>query len=443
MYLNRSLIKRQAKELIRGNVFKLFIITLIVSLCVSLVSGIISGISNYRAISRWSDMLENFQDGDNFEDYFNDYFSDYFDDYFDGYTDGYDDSDYFSGFGDEGWDFNNFNFNGELPLIPAKNEAAPAAYNSFSLGFFNGFSYIPFIITALLSPLAVTLAGLYVSFIRGKNFGFDAGIKSVFQNAFKVNYLKKMGVFVLRTVIISLLSILFIIPGIIFSYSSYFAFQIMCDYPQLSAWEAIKLSKKIIKGNRIELFLMNLSFIPWAFLCIFAFLFPIIYLLPYMETTNALYYENFRLRAIQQGRVTEDDFLSDAQRCAKYGAMGNNRYYSAESAQQGTYYHTQQQPQQPQAPQYGVPNYSAQYQQYNQNVNQQQYYAVPNTPPVQPNIPPAQPNTPPVQPQAPPEQPAPPQEPTVNEYEAPAEPQETPNEPPKPAEPTDYPWEGK
>lgn len=48
-------------------------------------------------------------------------------------------------------------------------------------------------------------------------------------------------------------------------------------------------------------------------------------------TTQALYYENFKIRALQQGVLTEDDFLSDKQRMEKY----------AQAAQNGTY---QQQP---------------------------------------------------------------------------------------------------
>ena len=450
MYLKRSLIKRQAKELIRGNVFKLFIISLAVSLCVYLVSGVMSGISTYNTFSNLYEFYRSFSEADSVEDffenyfdgyfgdYFGDYFDDYFDEYFDGHSDGIDDSNYFDGFGDDGWDFHNFG--GELNLIPSGNEAESGAFRGFRINFFSSFPSLPFIITVALAPLAVTLAGLYVSFIRGRRYELEEGIKSVFVDAFKVNYLKKLGVNLFRTIITALLSALFVIPGIIFSYSSYFAFQIMCDYPGLTAWEAIKLSKKIIKGNRFELFLMNLSFLPWAFLCIF--IFPIIYVAPYFETTNALYYENFRLRAIKEGRVTEDDFLSDAQRCAKYGAMGNNQYNSFNSAQQGTYYHT---PQQPQQPQYGAQNYSAPYQPYQPVENQpygtapsQSYGTAPNQPygtaPSQPygtaaNQPYAPaPNTPPAQPQAPVE----PQEPTVNEYEA-----------PKPAEPTDYPWEGK
>lgn len=475
MYLKRSLIKQQAKQLIRENIFKLFVISLIVSLCVSLISGISSAVSAYNTYSQGYEFFKEFSESGDFEEYFDKYFDEYFGEYFDENYNGSDDSDYFDGFGDEGRDFHNFS--GELKLIPAKSEAVSGAYYDFSFGLL-GSPYLPFIITALLAPLAVTLAGLYVSFIRGKKFEFEDGIKTVFTDAFKVNYLKKVGVYALRTVITSLLSMLFLIPGIIFAYSSYFAFQIMCDYPELSAWEAIKLSKKIIKGNRFELFLMNLSFLPWGLLCIFVF--PMIYVLPYFETTNALYYENFRLRAIQQGRVTQDDFLSNAQRCAKYGAMGNNQYYSPNTAQQGVYYYT---PQPPQQPQYGAPNYYVPYQQFNQAANPQyqpygsninQPYGVPVNPPYgapvnqpfgapvnqpygfAPNTPHEQ-QTPPVNPQeqtypaesqestpyAEAQEQTPPveaQQQTANECETPAEPQEAPQEEPNyeatnPAEP--------
>ena len=335
MNLNRALIKHQAKELIKGHVFKLFVISFIVSVCVSIASCVYFGITNTYYISHGYDFFDN----------------DLFDDYYDGYFfgDQYDDSDYFNGFdGDiDGWDFYNFGkTNGSMSVIPAKNEAVPANY-SFSFTILNSMSYIPFIITALLSPLEIALLGFFVSFIRGKRYDFDDGLKTVFRNAFKVNYIKKLGVYVLTQALTLVLTLLFIIPGIIFSFSAFFAFEIMCDYPDLSPWQAIMLSKKMVKGNRTELFVLELSFIPWALLCIF--IFPIIYVMPYFSTTRALYYENFRLRAIKEGRVTEDDFLSDAQRFAKYSAAGaapnmNDQYYQPYGApQQNTYYNPVQQ----------------------------------------------------------------------------------------------------
>ena len=86
----------------------------------------------------------------------------------------------------------------------------------------------------------------------------------------------------------------------------------MSEYPELSPWQAIKLSKKIVKGHRTELFALDLSFLPWIFLCVF--ICPIIYVYPYIYTTQALYYENFKRRALATGAVTELDLLSDAQK---------------------------------------------------------------------------------------------------------------------------------
>ena len=70
---------------------------------------------------------------------------------------------------------------------------------------------------------------------------------------------------------------------------------------------------------------MNLSFIPWYILCTLTCGLGYIYVAPYLEATNALYYENFRIRALQEGRITEDDFLSDNQIRAKYANFYANQ----------------------------------------------------------------------------------------------------------------------
>ncbi|UKI22752.1 MAG: DUF975 family protein [Anaerotruncus sp.] len=133
--------------------------------------------------------------------------------------------------------------------------------------------------------------------------------------------------------------------------------------------QAIMLSKKIVKGHRSELFALDLSFIPWYLLC-FA-VFPLIYVVPYVSTTQALYYENFKARAIQLGVVTEDDFLSDAQKAAKYSGQYGN-------PQGGQYY--------------GSPYGTQQYAQPVQNPTQpQQNPAQPQQNPAQPQQNPAQP----------------------------------------------------
>lgn len=323
MNLNRGLIKQQAKQLMQNNVLKLFVIQIVVVFCMSAVSGALSGIVNIYNIINGSSIFSIFND-----DYFNYDFDEDFnpDDDFNHF--GYDfDNDFgedFNNFGydfddDYGNDFYNFDSGDSAPYAPDQYYSnAFSALRSFMMlsGAMSMLVFAANIIQLLLAPLKISLSGYYVSFIRGKHPDVGDGINTIFRNTFKNNYGKKIALAFLRSLLCGLLSLLFIIPGIVYYYSTYFAFQIMCDNPEISPSKALETSKKMVKGNRTELFVLNLSFIPWQLLCIFVF--PIIYVMPYVATTDALFYENFRVRALQQGRITEDDFLSDAQLRVKY-----------------------------------------------------------------------------------------------------------------------------
>lgn len=341
MNLDRGLIKAQAKELIKGKVMKLFLTVFIIQ-CIVLVPNIIS-----TAISgpEYTRIVDN---------YFNDIFDDFdFDDEFNDYRFENDDdynpyADDFENFGTDNnsgkSDFYNFGTN----FVPTNAKTEIALQNAaISTATAYTISLLTFIAELLLIPLSVTLLYFFVLFIRGKEFSGTEGLKFIFKESFTNNYGKKIGVDVLRALIgigLGIISwFILYIPVFIFYYSSYFAYEIMCDNPQLSAWQAIKLSKKMIKGNRTELFVLDLSFIPWALLCVF--LFPLIYVVPYVQTTRALYYENFRIRALQQGRVSEDDFLTDYQRMQKYAAQNNGAYQQgANGYQQNSYNPNPQQP---------------------------------------------------------------------------------------------------
>lgn len=371
MNLDRGLIKAQAKELIKGKVMKLFLTTLVIQLCLSVIPIIntaattsINDIKNiFRNPENYFDNIFDFDDAFDFDDDFNDYrFEDDDDDYYNQFEDNFNNfgTDNNSGKGD----FYNFgtNFvptNTKTEITPQK---AAAIVNSSAA---TALSLLMVIAQILLIPLTVTLLYFFVLFIRGKEFSGIDGLKFIFKETFTNNYGKKIGVALLRALIALGLGFvswfILYIPVFIFYYSSYFAYEIMCDNPQLSPWQAIKLSKKMIKGNRTELFVLDLSFIPWELLCVF--LFPLIYVVPYVQTTRALYYENFRIRALQQGRVSEDDFLTDYQRMQKYAAQNNNAYQQgANGYQQNSYNPNPQQP-----------NGSAQQANYQPNTNQYQY----------------------------------------------------------------------
>lgn len=84
--------------------------------------------------------------------------------------------------------------------------------------------------------------------------------------------------------------LLFIIPGIIAAYSYSQTIFIMLDHPEMSAMDAIRASKQMMRGRKAELFVLELSFFGWAFLATFTFGLLNIWLEPYMQVTHANFY---------------------------------------------------------------------------------------------------------------------------------------------------------
>lgn len=294
-HINRAVVKQQAKDIIRGKVFYLFLITLVVSWLCGVSYSIDLNINN-KDFNLFGDNGSHSYENDS--DYFNDF--------------DYDNP------------IENFEFNSY-----SSNE------NATSLSTFDipsGFDYdlkpnIWSIKAIIFAPLAISMAGIYLALVRrnpAEEFKFGTEFASLFKTSFNNTYWRKLATVLLRDIIMVLLMLCFFVPGVIFAYSSYFTNEIMSDNPNLKPMEAIKLSKKMVQGNRTELFILDLSFIPWYLLCCVTVGLGCIYVLPYVYTTRALYYENFRMRALQEGRITSDDFLSFEERYSQYNV--NNGY---------------------------------------------------------------------------------------------------------------------
>lgn len=327
--INRSLVKSQAKQIIKDKIFALFVLSAIV---IFLTQGLTIGVNVYSD----SDDIENlfgpknsngYSDNSNrntpedFFKYFNGEQSDDDNSYDD--DDSYDDGDSSS---DNPIESFGQSYNGGDTGI------TNTSVNTSSIGYFSdtGIRGLT-VLSIVLSPLLVSLLGFYVILVKrdpSEQFSLGEEIKNIFKVSFDATYGKKLVVTILRTLFITLWCFLFIIPGIVYNYSSYFSFQIMCENPNLKPMEALKLSKKMVAGNRSELFALDLSFIGWWILCGISFGIASIYAIPYYLTTQALYYENFKIRALQEGRITEDDFLSQEEKANKYAFAGAGNYYN-------------------------------------------------------------------------------------------------------------------
>ena len=64
----------------------------------------------------------------------------------------------------------------------------------------------------------------------------------------------------------------------------------MLDNPDISPLEAIAASKQLMRGHKMEYFILELSFLGWAYLSVFTFGLLGIWLNPYMQVTFANYY---------------------------------------------------------------------------------------------------------------------------------------------------------
>ena len=98
----------------------------------------------------------------------------------------------------------------------------------------------------------------------------------------------------LMTFFTSLWSLLLVIPGLIKFYAYSLTPYILIDNPELSANQAINLSVKMMKGHKFDLFFLHLSFIGWIFLSIFTFGIGLLWLLPYMMTAQAAFYQDVK-----------------------------------------------------------------------------------------------------------------------------------------------------
>lgn len=161
-----------------------------------------------------------------------------------------------------------------------------ANINYFSLPFFKFFS---FAISFLLIPMlmfSIQNASLQVA--RDKEIKYSM-LKYGFNRLFDSVILN-----LLRTLFVFLWSLLLVVPGILKSYSYRMAPYLMIDDKNLTPREAIKLSTRIMDGHRFELFVLDISFIGWYILWwITAGVFSL-YVLPYRQTSEALFYLNLK-----------------------------------------------------------------------------------------------------------------------------------------------------
>ena len=137
------------------------------------------------------------------------------------------------------------------------------------------------------------LVGYVNSFKKLLVEGDDRITANSFREGFKP-YWRSVWAYLFRGILISLWSLLLIIPGIIKSLSYAMTMYIVKDHPELTVNEAIDLSKDMMYGHKYDLFYLYISFIGWYLLSILTLGIGTFWLMPYIETAQASFYEDVK-----------------------------------------------------------------------------------------------------------------------------------------------------
>ena len=113
-------------------------------------------------------------------------------------------------------------------------------------------------------PLTLGMSIYALATVRGARPGLDV-VMSGFSR-----FGKPLGLYILMSVFITLWTLLFIIPGIIAVFAYMQAFFILADNPDAGAWNTLRLSRRMMAGNKMKLFFVLLSLIGWGILSVLA-----------------------------------------------------------------------------------------------------------------------------------------------------------------------------
>ncbi len=115
----------------------------------------------------------------------------------------------------------------------------------------------------------------------------------------------------LRIVKLFLWFLLLLIPGVIKKYAYRMVPYILADNPNIGCKKAIELSSKMTEGHKMDMFILDLSFLGWVLLGLLAFLVGAIFVLPYMDATYAELYLVLRRNALENKFCSYEDLLLD------------------------------------------------------------------------------------------------------------------------------------
>lgn len=121
-------------------------------------------------------------------------------------------------------------------------------------------TFVSILVTLMMQVL---LAG-YTMYCMGVRKGQEMGYSQLFDGFAFAS--KIIALMITEFLYIWIWSMLLVIPGIIAAYRYRYALLNLCENPDLSPGQAIRLSKTQTRGYKLQLVMLDLSYVPWMFL---------------------------------------------------------------------------------------------------------------------------------------------------------------------------------
>lgn len=137
----------------------------------------------------------------------------------------------------------------------------------------------------IMAPIYLSIAKITLNLSRGEEEPRISQLTYGFNNILKV-----IGIYSIMLVSIVIGTLLFIIPGIIVGLMFSQAIYVLADNPDIGVMDALKESCNLTKGYKGDIFILILSFFGWMILAILSLGIGLLWLMPYIEVTNAELY---------------------------------------------------------------------------------------------------------------------------------------------------------
>lgn len=203
-----------------------------------------------------------------------------------------------------GFRFNyNVTYNTDYPSFPIDQIDPDFFAKSILMGL--AFLLVMTVITMVITFVYLAFVGNIMVIGKARYFTlcrYDTiNLNELFWGFRNRKYLSNVKTMFLRSLYQCLWTLLFYVPGIVKYYSYWMIPYLLAENPNLTTKRAFEISMQTTKGEKWNMFVLDLSFLGWMLLCLLTCGIGYLFLEPYMEATKAELYGALRFKAIRTG----------------------------------------------------------------------------------------------------------------------------------------------